>query len=176
MRAGAAGLVSALVSVTMLETASADTARFPDRHRDILAGNDIELVRVVNGFDHGTKVKLVAQLRDLGSIDRLDFWIDTDRADRGPEYRANAVSESDFLELRAVERWGQHGAVVPCRNFGVAMSSADPSQRARFLIPRRCLGRPGAVRVSAHNRRITENGAQNDWAPALREWYPWVAR
>ncbi len=156
-------------------TASADSAWLPDGHRDILASNDILGVRVVNGFDDGTKVKLVAALRDLAPGDRVDFWIDTDATDPGPEYRADGVANSDFLELRAVDRWGAPGTLVPCRGFAVAMDGFGTRQRARFLIPRRCLDHPGAVRVSAHSHRVTDNGGQNDWAPALRTWYPWVA-
>ena len=121
-------------------------------------------------------MKLVAQLRNLRAGDLVHFWIDTDATDPGPEYRASGVANSDYLELRAVDRWGRRGTLVPCRGFDVAMDGFGPSERARFVVPRRCLGRSEAVRVAAHSRRVTENGGQNDWAPALHEWYPWVAR
>lgn len=174
-RAGA--VVTALASVAVLAgTAQADSASFTDRHGDIRSGNDILRVRVVNGADGGARLNLVARLRDLGSTDRVDFWIDTDPHDRGPEYRASGVSESDFMELRAVDGWGTQGTAVPCRGFDIGMNGGDPSERARFTIPRRCLGGPGPVRVSVHSRRVTDNGAQNDWAPARHAWYPWVAR
>jgi len=170
-------VVTALVSVAALAgPAAADTATFTDAHGDIPTGNDIWSVRVVNGADQGTRLQLVARLRDLGPGDRVDFWIDTDPADHGPEFRADGVANSDFLEVRAVDRWQQGGTEVACPGLRVRMDGNDPTQRARFSIPLQCLGDPAAVRVAAHSRRVTENGAQNDWAPALRTWYPWVAR
>lgn len=156
--------------------ASADSAIFHDAHGDTSAGNDIWRVRVVNGADHGTRVNLVARLRSLGLTDRVEFWIDTDASDRGPEYRASGVTDSDLMELRAVERFGQRGTAVACPGFDIGMAGGDPSERARVTIPRSCLDDPGAVRVAVHSRGLTENGAQSAWAPALRTWYPWVAR
>lgn len=174
-RAGAVG--AALLGVVALAgPAAADSATFADQRGDIPTGNDIWSVRVVNGADQGTRLHLVARLRDLGLGDRVDFWIDTDASNRGPEFRADGIANSDFLELRAVDRWQQAGTEVACPGLRVGMDANDPTQRARFTIPLTCLGGPTSVRVAAHSRRVTENGAQNDWAPALRTWYPWVAR
>lgn len=174
-RAGAP--LAALVWVAALAVpASADSATFTDARGDIVAGNDIWSVRVVNGADEGTRLRLVARLADLGPGDRVDFWIDTVPSDPGPEFRADAVANSDFLEVRAVDHWQQAGTAVTCPGLRVRMDGFDPTQQARFNIPLRCLGNPAAVRVAAHSRSVTENGAQNDWAPALRTWYRWVAR
>ena len=173
----AVATLGALLCVALVAgPAAADSATFTDARGDIRASNDIWSVRVVNGADQGTRLHLVARLRDLGPGDQVDFWIDTVATDPGPEFRADAVANSDFLEVRAVDHWQQSGTAVACPGLRVRMDGFNPTQRARFSIPLRCLGNPGAVRVAAHSRSITENGAQNDWAPALRTWYPWVAR
>lgn len=171
MLAGALAVVVALPGV-----ASADAATFRDAHRDVLASNDVHRVRVVNGADGGTRVRVAVTLRNLRFGDRVQVWLDTDASDRGPEFRVWGTADSDDLGVRAVERWHGTGREVACPRLRVRMSNDDPQERARFLVPRPCLDGPGAVRVSVHSRRVTENGAQNDWAPALRRWYAWVAR
>jgi hypothetical protein len=157
----AIGIASAVASLTVLAgAASADSAWFGDRHRDILASNDIHRVRIVNGFDGGTKVKLVAQLRNLAAGDRVDFWIDTDTTDRGPEYRANAVANSGFLELRALGAARHRGALPGLRRG----DERGRPQRAGTV--RRAPALPGPSRGRAGGR-AQPSGDRERWAERL---------
>ncbi|MGH8867056.1 MAG: hypothetical protein ACRDYU_03555 [Actinomycetes bacterium] len=174
MRTSVAAVLVAAGTFAVQTPASADSVWFADRRGDILASNDIEQVRVDNGSREGTEVKVVVQLRNL-RFDHVDVYVNTDANDPGPEYRAGGTADSDDLTLHAVERWSSEGTLVDCPGLRVAMDTDDPSERARFRLPRTCLDEPGAVRVAAHSSRLTSNGSQNDWAPSYRHYYPWVS-
>lgn len=154
--------------------ASADSVWFQDGRRDILSSVDIEQVRVDNGFHDGREVKVVVQLRNL-RFDHIDVYLNTVADDPGPEFRLGASSNSDDITMHAVERWSSKGTKVTCPGLRVGMDAFDPTERARFRVPRTCLGSPGAVRASVNSTRLTSNGWQNDWAPRYQHWYPWVA-
>jgi hypothetical protein len=172
----AAGVTVVLLAATAgtAGTALGDRQVFEDEHGNVAASVDVHQVIVVNGTASHQRVRIVVEQRELQPGDGIDVWIDTKPANPGPEYRASAKANTDALSLLKVQRWSSRGHVVDAPRFAVR-SDAFTGDRTVFLIPRRAIGDPGAIRVSARVQRQTPHGWVRDWAPARHAFYGWVA-
>jgi hypothetical protein len=166
--------ITGVLAVSM-GSASAETQTFRDQRGEVSASVDIHRVKVINGSASTHRVKVVVTQRRLKGGDEIDVWIDTKRANPGPEYRAGVKANTNALGLLMVRRWGSPGQVVACPRFRATSDQFRPGNWTRISIPRRCLADPGAIRVSARVRRHAADGWVRDWAPKRHVFYDWVA-
>lgn len=156
--------VMALVAA-MAVPAIGETRTFHDRRGDVSASVDIRGVKVVNGAPGDRRIKVTVYQRHLLGGDEIDIWVDTRSAHPGPEYRVGAKANTDALGVLRVRSWGGRGHLIRCSQLDVRSDQFASGDRSRFLIPRRCLGSPGAIRISVRVQRDTSSGSVRDWAP-----------
>ena len=170
-----ARMVVAVVAVLSLGPAvgaHADIERFNDPRDDTPSSVDIWRVKVDNSTRDRSKVIVAVQQDNLDFGDSITIYFDTRGRDRGPEYSISAYVDSEYF-MHHREGWGRVGRPVPFRcGYELKIRSHD---RSRAVIPRRCLGYPGKVRVAV---KVTRGipATSRDWAKAHRTWLGWVAR
>ena len=113
---------------------------------------------------------------DSGVFTTVTFWIDVDRADRGPEFVVDVIPNAGGMRLLSVEGW----------NRGDRQAQACPGMRARadvftdgpvaLSVPRSCLDGPARVRGAVKAVGETPQGdvVGRDWVGGRRHWSPWV--
>ena len=169
LRAAVAGVIALFAGLVTTSPAQADIRTFPD------VGEHIYSVRV----SHGQSL-LGVTARDnqmeLGTY--YHFWIDTNSANPGPEYKAEVYPNSDGLIFKRVGNFASSGIQVDCRGFR-AVADVYGANYAKIFGPRSCIGVPAAVRVSVVGY-YDENNDNHidvvDWAPGEERFYPWVDR
>jgi hypothetical protein len=170
----AAGVTAALLAATPAAVV-ANKQTFEDPAGNVSASVDIHRVTVVNGTPSHHRVKIVIQQRELRPGDAIDVWIDTDRAHRGPEFRASAKANTDAFGLVTVHGWTARGHAVDAPRFVVHSNGTAGVDRTTFLIPRHAIDRAGSIRVAARVQRQAGHGWVRDWAPRRHTFYGWVA-
>lgn len=173
-RLSAVLVAAALVALTPT-AANADTRLFHDPHGDVASSVDIHSVRVTNGAMMAPAIRIAITQRQLRAGDGFDVWIDTDGADRGPEYRAFWVANSDILGVRQVESFADKGTLLDCPAFRVRSAQGDVGETSHLLLPRPCLNQPTSIRVSVRAQRQVGQEVVTDWAPRVVHFYDWVA-
>lgn len=175
-----------VVVASVLTATPAVAARdaFRDRATDAPSRVDIRRVRVVHAAD---SLKVVVGLDDYratrnGGLDSVSVYLDTDRAQGGPEFlvRVRGVRYY-FLRMRNWRTLSSPYRTTPYTSgcSGLHFRYNFDRDRVSFTVPRvgRCLGRPRDVRVSveaAHRRDTAREGYVEDYAPAERQFYDWV--
>lgn len=172
-RWGAALVATALVALTPA-TAVADTRWFSDAKGDVSSSVDVHRVRVINGEPGTPAVRVTIVQEELQPGDVFDVWLDTDKGDVGPEYRASWIADSDSLGLFKVTSFADAGTPVSCPDFRVRGGLGDPRTRSYVFMPRPCLGNPHPVRVSVRAEREGGGSPVKDWAPGVLHFYGWV--
>lgn len=170
--------VAALLAVVLSSApAAADSQTFQDARGEAKASIDIHSVRVVNGQPGDRRIRFAVWQRRLLAGDHVDVWVDTRSAHPGPEYRVGGIANSDGFGIVRVRTWEgrRHVHVVKCPRLRLIGGQEDPGDLTRFVIPRRCLGSPGAIRVSVRTLRHTTSGNVHDWAPRRHRFYASVA-
>lgn len=103
--------------------------------------------------------------------DFYDLWVDTNKANRGPEFVVTYSLETERIAVSSTDRFLQ---------FGPTTCSLDTDriirQGVRLVVPRRCLKTKGfkvpwRIRTSVQTSMEYENA---DWAPARKTFGPWV--
>ena len=182
-RSMAAG--SVLVAATMLLTAApvvAGTATVPDAAGD--SGEGVDLLRLlVRHAEPSAPRRLAMRVRHAGlpgfdtrTFTTVTFWIDTDRADRGPEFVADVVPNTGGLQLHSVKGWRRGGdTAVPCPTLR-ARADVFTDKPVSLKVPRTCLGEPRGARVAVLGVGETPRGevVGRDWVGGRRHWSPWV--
>lgn len=171
---GAFALTTALAAPASAESV---TVRDPD---DTPHGSDLRAVEV----DHGRKVITVttthSDLRPAPSSGSSGVvFLDTDRAERGPEY---AVSGGFFrgtdYALYTVDGFGPDD--VGERVDGSYRMRVDyDAEQVTFRIARATLDKPAEVRVAVKVSGTRPDGSRKglgDWLGEPRSLTPWVAR
>ena len=137
---GVAVVAAALSLAVISYPAEADTRAFADAAGDSGGSADITTVKVANGSGGGHRIAVRADVGDLRSYDVFNIWLDTDRADPGPEYRIRFIADDDPPDVSRVERFSDAGDTVPCPE---SRFEADP------LVPMRWAVRAAQVRWQA---------------------------
>lgn len=169
VRSAATGAV-ALSVLAVAAPAHADTTVFRDRANDTGSSADITRVKVANGSGGGARIAVRASTGELGLDDLFTIWYDTNRGDAGPEYKFVVLPDSDTIELRRLESFGDAGTVVPCDGIRASADTDGPDE-IHVSIPRRCMGNPGTIRVSLRGRYVVDGDRVRDWAPSERRFF-----
>jgi len=174
-RGAAVGAASLLTTVAVALPAQADTRTFTDRAGDTGTGADITWVKVANGSGGGHRIAVRAEIGQLGIEDFFTFWFDTASLDAGPEYKVVVYPNSDGIQLRVLDEFGEKGRGVRCEGLRARADAFGPDE-VSVSVPRSCMGYPGKVRVSLRGRYVDDGHQVRDWAPAERKFFDWVQR
>lgn len=171
---GAALVVA--VAVAAAAPASAQWQRFTDQRGDVASSIDVHSVRVVNGTPDAHGVKIVVQQETLLGGDHGTVWIDTDRANPGPEFKVDWIANTDAFGLLKVDTFKDPGTIVDCPGLRIRSDEYAVGDHSTIRIPRSGLDRPSDVRVSVKMSRTDAGHTWVDWAPGARGFYAWVDR
>ena len=176
--AGVAALVTALTAAP----AAAATATVQDPTGD--SGQGVDLVALdVRHSTPNTPNPLVLRARhtglpdfDSGVFTTVTFWIDVDRADRGPEFVVDVIPNSGGMRLLGVEGWGRADSQVQVCPGMRARADVFTDGPVRLSVPRSCLDDPARVRGAVKAVGETPQGevVGRDWVSGRRHWSPWV--
>ena len=162
-----------LMTLGVVSPAHADVRRFTDPRNDTASSVDIWSVKVDNSSRHRNKIIVVVQQDSVGPGDSIEIYLDTRPRDRGPEFSLSAFVASEY-GMRRMETWRNYGRVVSTR-CGYQLKIDEGTDRSRAVIPRRCVGKPGKIRVAVKAERGFQVTSR-DWAKARRTWLGWVRR
>lgn len=176
---GVAALTAAALTLSLAGTAHAESIGVTDP-KDIAHGVDLRAVHVKNGDRNVVVTTSHTNLRrDFRSGASGAVYVDTDPADRGPEYVfVGGYFEGTDYSLLETEgfghrKWGER--VVKSH----AMTIDYDKERVRMRMSRAALGRPGDVRVAVRVVGTRSDGSSDglvDWLGERRELTEWVAR
>jgi hypothetical protein len=166
-RAAAIAAAALLPAAFLVPAAQADITYFTD------VGGHITKVRVSHG---PTAVAVTAYDAEMEFTTRYEFWLDTNPNDPGPEYRVDALPNTEVIPLQKVANFDSGGIDLKCSGLRVLADASDGDETpyAKIIVPRSCLGTPSKVRVSVVG--FYETPTVTDWAPGERRFYPWVNR
>ena len=166
-RAAAVAAAALLPAAALVPAAHADIAYFSD------VGGHITKVRVSHG---PTTIGVTAYDAEMEFTTRYEFWLDTNPNDPGPEYRVDALPNTEVIPLQKVANFDSPGIKRSCAGLRVQAdaSDGDATPYAKIIVPRSCVGTPSKVRVSVVG--FYETPKVTDWAPGERRFYPWVNR
>jgi len=164
--------VAAMV-VTLPGVAAADSSSFGDPTE---TSNPEDITRV--SVEHAKKVVIVVKQRKMrGSGADLPaeatIAISTGSKYKGPEF---LLEQTFYTEggpnLRRTKGWD--GPKGPLMDNCIADLEFKPGRdQIRYLVPRRCIDKPNAVRVNVKYRFFEPKGKRKvDYAPARRELGP----
>ena len=166
-----------------ISPAQADVRRFTDPRNDTTSSVDIWSVKVNNSSRHRNKIIVVVQQDSVGPGDSITIYLNTRPRDRGPEFSLSAFVASEY-GMNRVETWSGDGRFVSDR-CGYQLKINEGTDRSRAVIPRRCLGKPGEIRVAVKAERGFQVTSR-DWAkahrnlarlgPPLRERHDWYCK
>lgn len=174
LRGAAVAAASLLTSLAVMLPAQADTKTFRDRAGDTGTSADMTTVKVANGSGGGARLAVRAKVGQLTIFDFYTFWFDTASLDAGPEYKVVVNPDSDGIQLRVLDEFGNKGRVVRCDGLRARADTSGPAE-VSVSVPRSCLGDPGKVRVSLRGRYLNDGHQVTDWAPRERKFFGWVA-
>lgn len=170
-----AAALAALAATTVLAAPAveADATRFPDRVGEAPAVIDVQGVRVKNF----ARVVVTARYDDLvdGRSGGWTVYVDTSRRRVGPEFGVSGgLSTGTDYSVYRVRHWKYLSGPRSCP---LDLSLSYRRDTSTFEISRRCLDRPGRVRVAVVAGKARRDGSwHRDWAPRRHQFYDWVAR
>ena len=173
----AAAIATAALTLGLNAPASAASIGVTDP-ADTNHGVDLRAVRVANGDRNLTIVLNHANLRrDPRSGAGGAVYIDTDRADRGPELVfVGGYFEGTDYQLLHTEGFGVKNWGSPVNGF-YELSLDYVKEQTRMRISRAALGPVGKVRVAVRVSGERRDGTQVvDWLGERRSFTPWVRR
>jgi hypothetical protein len=162
----------AVLAVGVALPADANVRRFTDSHRDSDSGVDIWSVRVDNSTAVPSEIRIRIKQDNVRSGDSVTIYIDTRPTNPGPEFAFSGTAGSEYA-LHHTKGWRETRGLVPFR-CGYRMRINEVTDVTRAVLPRRCLGEPGAVRVAVHAVGGMDDG--RDWAKARRTFFGFVLR
>ncbi len=176
----AVAVATAALSLTIAGPASAELYGVDDP-RDTSHGSDVISLSVRNGAEEVDVTTYHEDLRrDPATGSSGTVYLDTDRADRGPEYVfVGGFYEGTDYVLRATEGFGPGKWGDPVEQGDYIMRVDYRKDRVHVRMSRAALGDPGAVRVAVRVTGTRRDGSSHglvDWVGAPRAFTPWVAR
>jgi hypothetical protein len=161
-------------SAAFVVPALANMHSFDDIHGDAPPYIDILSSTVDNASSSPDQVRVTVRQRELSSAkpSEILLYIDTKASHPGPEFRYAALYQSEY-GLQRMKDWNKEGAWISTCRDKIRVHLRARSDSVVFFIPRSCLDNPGKVRVAARTRYGDD---QQDWAPRVRTFYPWVYR
>lgn len=162
----------AVLAVGVALPADANVRRFTDSHRDSDSGVDIWSVRVDNSTAVRNEVRIRVKQDDVRFVGSVTIYIDTKPTNPGPEFALFGAAGSEYT-FNHTKSWTETRGQVPFR-CGYRMRINETTDVTRAVLPRRCLGEPGAVRVAVHAVGGMDDG--RDWAKARRTFFGFVRR
>lgn len=164
-----------LGSLVLAGTAAAESTTFHDAHGDMSGhGADIYKVRVVNQKVVRLRVQHDDLVRSYKSGAGVKVFLDTDRAERGPEFVfTGGLFEGTDYALHATKGWKLTGNPVTKPHVMRLRYAKDIT---RITFSRASLGRPDEVRVAVKTGGDLDGQQVVDWLDGHRELTPWVAR
>jgi hypothetical protein len=171
------GLMAAGLAVNaFMAPASANTRPFEDIHADAPPYIDILSVTVDNATMRADQVRVTVRQRLLSSAkpSEILLYIDTKLSHPGPEFRYAALHESEF-GFQRMRSWNKEGAWISTCRDKIRVRLRAHWDSIVFFIPRSCLDYSRKVRVAVR----TAYGypyKEQDWAPRVGTFYPWVSR
>ena len=168
----AAVVLGSTIVASPLALAEADG--FQDRANDAPGVIDVRAVKVRNF----KKVVVEARYENLvdGRSEGWSVYFDTNKRRVGPEFGAGGgLSRGTDWNIVRMRRWKVVGdGPLSCP---IDMSVDYQEDTSTFQVSRRCLDRPGRVRVAVVGSKSRRDGSQvRDWAPRFHRFYGWVAR
>lgn len=176
----ATAVLGAAVGVALVATsgsAIAATSTFQDAQGDMAHGADIHSVRVVNEKNVRVVLKVDDLVRTYKSGAGVTLYLDTDRADAGPEFAflAGMFEGTDYGLVRT-EGWDVPDNPRVVRGFHIMKLDYD-NDVARFRMAREALDHAGKVRVAVKTSGEQSDGdIVHDWLGERRELSSWVKR
>jgi hypothetical protein len=168
IRTTAVALVALLAMLPVATTAHADEVRVADPTGDTTARSDIKWVEVLHSRSEDL-FKVRTRLSEVLIGVKLVMYVDRNRGNPGPELRMVAYADSEW-QLYRVNRWDDRGQqIVTCGKVRYTVGSEKPI--ASWSATRSCLRLDRSVRVAV---KVDDDGYGNDWAPARRDFTPWV--
>jgi hypothetical protein len=168
----AAAGMSAVLVLGLAAPAEANVRRFSDSRSDTASGIDIWSVRVDNSTKDRSKVRVRIRQDDVTFGDSITVYLDTRPADPGPEFAMYGATASEY-SLHHTEWWKKAGKMVP-GDCGYRERIKAGKDITRVMIPRRCINKPGKIRVAVRTTR--NDPAATDWAAARRAFLGFVRR
>lgn len=170
-----AALASAVTVITLATPAMAASAAFADAHGDTTAGVDLHRVKVAHTEKNLrltlTHADLVADATGVG----VTVYVDTDRADRGPELAfVGGLSEGTDYALLRTEGWSLDEATR--KRCAHRMRLDYTEEQTRIRLGRGCLAGAEEVRVAVRVADQDRSGTRRDWLGSRREFTAPVAR
>jgi hypothetical protein len=167
-------VLAGLASTAFMAPALANTQSLDDNHGDAPPYIDILSVTVDNATSSPDQVRVTVRQRQLSSAkpSEILLYIDTKASHPGPEFRYAALYQSEY-GFQRMKAWNQEGAWISTCRDKIRVHLRARSDSIVFFTPRSCLDNPGKVRVAARTRY---GDSQQDWAPRVRTFYPWVYR
>ena len=132
---------------------------------DVASPNDIVRYKVLNDARIGVRT-IHRNLR--ASAQDIQFVLDTNRRRAGHEWGVYASMDGSFASVWRDTRSGPD--YRDCPRLRISRSLRD--DWAVLTVPRRCVGKPGSVRLRARVQWSLD-GSLGDWARA-RRWSDWV--
>lgn len=176
LRGVTAAAGATLLTLALAAPASAATRYFADEPGDTGGAGDITVVKVANSSAGNTRIGVRAQVGEFSPGDSFTAWFDTRRSDRGPEYKVEAIANSDAFGLARVETFRSRGTPVTCSGLRVT-ADALTAREIAISVPRSCMGSPRTVRVALKAQYVDADGETTvDWAPAKRKFFGSVSR
>jgi len=161
------------VSALAVPAAHADAGSFRDQAGDASAFVDVLGVRVQNF----KRVVVTARYDNLvdGRSGGWTVYVDTNRRRVGPEFGVSGgLSTGTDYSIYRVRRWKYLSGPRSCP---LDMSVNYRRDTSTFVISRRCLDRPGSVRVAVVGGMAARDGSWlRDWAPRRHRFFDWVNR
>ena len=176
----AVALSAAALTVGLDGTAHA--ARYGiDDPKETGHGSDIRALQVRNGMENLHVVTYHESLRpDAATGSGGLVYIDTDKADKGPEYvlAAGYFRGTDYV-LSTTEGFGRQQWADPVEHGDYVMRVHYAKDRVRVTMSRHALGDPTDVRVAVRASGTRSDGTSDglvDWVGEPRGFTPWIAQ
>lgn len=153
----------------------AEVVAVPDGDDSTMAA-DIHRVRVAH---RQKSVRVRVTFDDLRAAiepgQGLSLWLDTDPADKGPEYRlVSGLNRGTDYSFFKVNRWAGTGRTMVC-NYNLKINWKKDF--VVFAAARKCLGKPKTVAVAVKaSEQATGGDPQVDWMAGVRTFSPAAAR
>lgn len=169
--AAAALVLATALTVVATAPAEAQIAHFDDPSGD--SGSVVDFTRATVAYNKVLRVAAAYPDSTLDIGTRINVWLDTKRADPGPEYRVSMLPNTDFLQITPVERFGgPAGDPVRCRSFRAHADVFDDSNRVWIKMKATCVDAPSSIRVAVEAKRRGDV----EWIKARNTFLPRVQR